>query len=161
MIGKSVDGYILDLRGNPGGYLDQAVAVASVIIPDGPIVSEVDRDGVSRDLRATGNPLLAGRKIVVLVDEGSASASEIVAGALQDTKRATILGATTYGKGSVQEVQQLPGGAELKITVAKWLTPAKRTIQGQGITPDKKVSAGKDASKDLQLDAAVQELLGS
>lgn len=161
MIGKSVDGYILDLRGNPGGYLDQAVAVASVIIPDGPIVSEVDRNGESRELRATGNPILAGRKIVVLVDEGSASASEIVAGALQDTKRATILGATTYGKGSVQEVQQLPGGAELKITVAKWLTPAKRTIQGQGITPDKKVSAGKDPAKDLQLEAAISELLGS
>lgn len=161
MITASVDGYILDLRGNPGGYLDQAVAVASVIIPDGPIVSEVDRKGDSRELRASGNPLLAGRKIVVLVDEGSASASEIVAGALQDTKRATILGATTYGKGSVQEVQQLPGGAELKITVAKWLTPAKRTIQGQGIVPDIKVSAGKDVTKDLQFDAAIKELLGS
>jgi len=161
-LAERVDGFILDLRGNPGGFLDQAINVASAFIGNGTIVSEVGRDGKKHNLTATGSPILSGQRVVVLVNQGSASASEIVAGALQDTDTATVIGTKTFGKGSVQEVETVSGGATVKITVAKWFTPAGRSIQDQGITPDQVVertAADETANRDPQLDAAVAHLL--
>ena len=130
-------GLVLDLRNNPGGLLDQAVRVADEFIDDGVIVSTIGKDPTHREEE------LAHRRgtydkfpIVTLVNGGSASASEIVAGALQDHKRAVILGTQTFGKGSVQTVIELDDGSGLKLTIAKYYTPSGRSIQGLGITPD-------------------------
>ena len=158
-LNQNVVGFVIDLRNNPGGYLDQAVKVASAVIPSGPIVSEVNRDGTRHTLSAEGNAILSGQKIVVLINNGSASASEIVAGALQDTKTATIIGAKSYGKGSVQELDQLNDGSNLKVTVAKWYTPAGHSISEVGIQPDITVAAGTTTTPDLQLEAAFAHLL--
>jgi carboxyl-terminal processing protease len=128
------DGIILDLRNNPGGFLDIGVEIASYWIKEQVVVVE---QGDSRiEHKASGPSPLAGIKTVVLVNNGSASASEIVAGALQDYKLATVAGVKTFGKGSVQALRPLPDGSSIKITVAKWLTPLGRSIDQQGIQPD-------------------------
>jgi carboxyl-terminal processing protease len=157
---QSLDGVIIDLRNNPGGYLDQAVDVASVFISSGTIVSEVDRTGKQKSFEVNGNAFLADKPIVVLVNGGSASASEIVAGALQDTGRATIVGTQTFGKGTVQDYQTLRDGSSLKLTIAKWLTPKGRSISEHGITPDTIVEMPKDATDttDPQYDRAADTL---
>lgn len=152
-----VRGVILDLRGNGGGTLDSSVDVASLWLRDKLIVTEKSRSGMNEVKRSTGEPILEGTKTVVLVDNSSASASEIVAGALQDHKAATLVGEKTFGKGSVQKVIDLSGGSILKVTIAKWYTPADQNINGNGIKPDKEVkltTADIDADRDLQLDAA-------
>lgn len=152
-----VRGVILDLRGNGGGTLDSSVDVASLWLRDKPIVTEKSRSGMNEVKRSTGEPILEGIKTVVLVDNSSASASEIVAGALQDHKAATLVGEKTFGKGSVQKVIDLSGGSILKVTIAKWYTPADQNINGNGIKPDKEVkltTADIDADRDPQLDAA-------
>ena len=134
---KPLKGLILDLRGNPGGLLDQSINVADLFLEKGPIVSIKGRDG--RDERvfsATPNKVKRDYPIVVLINNGSASASEIVAGALQDQKRALILGTTSFGKGSVQNVETLRDGYGLKLTIARYYTPSGRSIQAQGIIPD-------------------------
>ncbi len=157
-----VSGFVIDLRNNPGGYLDQAVRVASVAIPSGTIVSEIDRDGQKRNLDARGGAILNGQKMVVLINGGSASASEIVAGAFQDTHVATLIGEKSYGKGSVQQLADLHDGSSLKLTVAKWYTPSGRSIADEGIAPDTVVTisdADVTAGKDPQMDAAVTHLL--
>jgi len=130
--------FILDLRGNPGGYVTAARAIASEFIKAGPLFWEEDSTGKQTETDATGQGLAIADsiKLVVLVDKGSASASEIVAGALQDTKRATIVGETSFGKGTVQQWIQLQDGSALKLTIAKWLTPDKRWIHHVGIVPD-------------------------
>lgn len=130
-------GMILDLRDNPGGLLDQAVRVCDLFIESGLIVSTVGRDHsrVEREF-ASKRGTYTGFPIVVLVNGGSASASEIVAGALQDHERALIMGTTTFGKGSVQTLVTLPDGSGLKLTVARYYTPKDRSIQAKGITPD-------------------------
>jgi carboxyl-terminal processing protease len=130
--------FILDLRGNPGGYVTAARAIVSEFIKTGPIFWEEDASGKQTETDATGQGLAIADsiKLVVLVDKGSASASEIVAGALQDTKRATIVGETSFGKGTVQQWIQLQDGSALKLTIAKWLTPDKRWIHHVGIIPD-------------------------
>jgi carboxyl-terminal processing protease len=135
-------GMIIDLRDNPGGLLDQAVQVADLFIPSGIIVSTVGRDPkkIEREFahkRHTNETL----PLTILVNGGSASASEIVAGALQDHNRALIIGTTTFGKGSVQTLVSLPDGSGLKITVARYFTPKDRSIQAKGIKPDLIVSA--------------------
>jgi len=154
---------IIDLRNNPGGYLDAAVDIASHFIPKGsPIVTE-DFGGKEQSNIHTSigyYDLPAGTKIVVLIDGGSASASEILAGALQDDKVATIIGTQSFGKGSVQTLMGLDGGS-LKITVARWITPAGHWIMGNGITPDIIVpftQADADAKKDPQMLRAIQFL---
>lgn len=130
-------GFILDLRSNPGGYLDTAVNVASLWIPSGPVVLEGSEKTGTTALNATGkDALLTNVPTVVLIDGGSASASEIIAGALQDTKKATIVGQTSFGKGSVQDVQPLPDGSAIKLTIARWYTPNGRQIDKEGIVPD-------------------------
>jgi len=133
---------VLDLRDNPGGLLDQAVRVCDLFIDSGVIVSTVgrDRSRVEREF-ASKRGAFVGFPLVVLVNGGSASASEIVAGALQDHERAVIMGTTTFGKGSVQTLVSLPDGSGLKFTVARYYTPRDRSIQAKGITPDILVTA--------------------
>lgn len=130
-------GIVLDLRNNPGGLLDQAVSVSDVFLRDGTIVSIRGRDKSSvREFNATSQETDVSIPVVVLVNAGSASASEIVAGALQDHKRGLILGENTFGKGSVQNVIPLSDGSGLKLTVALYYTPEGRSIQAEGIVPD-------------------------
>ncbi len=134
---KKPRGLILDLRNNPGGYLDAAVAIASFWISDGVIVSEqFSNQSATQPQHARGLAPLAGLPTVVLINQGSASASEIVAGALMDHQQATTIGKTTYGKGSVQVVRDLPDGSMVKITTAKWLTPNGTSINDKGIEPN-------------------------
>jgi carboxyl-terminal processing protease len=138
-----IRGYVIDLRNDPGGLLDQAIAVTDNFIPGGEVVSTRGRrsDDTQR-YNARQGDLADGKPMVVLINEGSASASEIVAGALQDHKRATIIGVTSFGKGSVQTIIPLGGqrGGALRLTTAKYYTPSGRSIQATGITPDIAVS---------------------
>ncbi len=136
IIMKNPKGLVLDMRNNPGGYLDTAVQVASEWIDKGQIVSEKESDGTETKHETVGSHRFLGLKTVVLVDEGTASGSEIVAGALQDYGLAKVVGAKTYGKGSVQDFEPLLDGSALKLTVAYWYTPQGRIIEKQGITPD-------------------------
>ena len=132
-----VSGYILDLRNNPGGLLDQAIGVADVFLDKGEIVSTRGRNtNDSKRDNATAGDLADGQPIVVLINAGSASASEIVAGALQDQHRAIVLGTQSFGKGSVQTVIPLPGNGAMRMTTARYYTPSGRSIQASGITPD-------------------------
>lgn len=128
---------LLDLRQNPGGILGESVRVAQYLVPKGPIVSVIDREG----RKYTEESYLEQVKypLAVLVDHGSASASEIVAGAVQDTKSGKLFGTRTFGKGSVQTVYRLPQNTGLKLTTAKYYTPSGRSINGTGITPDEVV----------------------
>ena len=136
-LGDSVVGYVLDLRNNPGGLLSQAIEVSDAFIDKGEIVSQRGRykDSTERN-NSTPGDLTDGLPIVVLINSGSASASEIVAGALQDHKRGIIMGTQSFGKGSVQTVMPLPGNAAMRLTTARYYTPSGRSIQGTGITPD-------------------------
>lgn len=136
-LGDSVVGYVLDLRNNPGGLLSQAIEVSDAFIDKGEIVSQRGRykDSTERN-NSTPGDLTKGLPIVVLINSGSASASEIVAGALQDHKRGIIMGTQSFGKGSVQTVIPLPGNAAMRLTTARYYTPSGRSIQGTGITPD-------------------------
>jgi carboxyl-terminal processing protease len=147
---------ILDLRGNPGGYVTAARKIASQFIGSGPIFWEETADGVKEATDAEAAGLATGDdvQLVVLVDRGSASASEIVAGALQDRKRGTIVGETTFGKGTVQQWIELEGTGALKLTIAKWLTPDERWIHTKGIVPEVVVTLpdelepGEDPARD-------------
>lgn len=130
-----VVGYVLDLRSNPGGLLYSSINIARMWLDEGTIVSTVDRKGLS-DRESAKNKALTDKPLVVLVNEGSASASEILSGALQDNKRATLLGTKTFGKGLVQSVRPLGDGSGLAVTIAKYLTPSGRDINKEGIPPD-------------------------
>ena len=153
---------ILDLRGNPGGYLEAAVDMASFFLPVGAVVVTEDYQGKQENShhRSLGYNIFANQnlKMVILVDQGSASASEILAGALQQNNIAKLVGTSTFGKGSVQQLMSLGGGAELKITIARWLTPNGSSISDGGLKPDTEVERTADdakAGKDPQKDAAV------
>lgn len=137
-------GYVLDLRNNPGGLLDQAIAVSDAFLDKGEIVSTRGRNekDTKRD-NATKGDYLNGKPMVVLINGGSASASEIVAGALQDHNRAIILGEQSFGKGSVQTIVPLPGHGAMRLTTARYYTPSGRSIQSEGITPDIEVKPAK------------------
>lgn len=145
-------GLVLDMRNNPGGLLDQAVGVADVFLDGGEVVSQRGRDprNIQR-YNARPGDLLNGLPVVVLINQGSASAAEIVAGALQDRKRAELVGLTSFGKGSVQTVIPLRGGADgaLKLTTAKYFTPSGRSIQKTGIAPDLEVAQTRDQAQDI------------
>lgn len=138
---------ILDLRGNPGGLLDAGVDVAGLFLDGDLVVSERTAEGSQKDYRAAGRGDAAAAQIVALVDHGTASAAEIVAGALQDHGRARLVGETTYGKGSVQRVHRLSDDSAVHVTYARWYTPAGRQIDGHGLAPDLPVSPidGSDA----------------
>ncbi|MEI6481205.1 MAG: S41 family peptidase [Candidatus Saccharibacteria bacterium] len=156
-----VKNVILDLRGNPGGYLEAAVDVSSLWLNNKTVLQE-KRDGkIIKTYSSRGTSPLEGIQTTVLIDEGSASASEITAGALHDNKAATLLGVKSFGKGSVQEPQTLKNGGLLKITVARWYTPNGKNIDKEGIQPDQKVERSEDdykAGRDPQLDAAITKL---
>ncbi len=150
-------GLVLDLRGNPGGYLTSAVDVSSLFLRDGVVLYQ---QGAAKDdrkvYRATGGAPAADVPLAVLVDRGSASAAEIVAAALRENDRATLIGEPTFGKGTVQEVKNLGDDSQLRVTVAQWLTPGGHPIQGQGLQPDVVVTS--QDGRDAPLDAAVQYL---
>ncbi|HEU0061792.1 MAG TPA: S41 family peptidase [Hyphomicrobiaceae bacterium] len=135
--GKSLKGYVIDLRGNPGGLLDQAIAVSDDMLEKGAIVLTKGR-GLEETQRANARPgdITEGKPIVVLINGGSASASEIVAGALQDHKRATVIGTRSFGKGSVQTIIPLGANGAIRLTTARYYTPSGRSIQAKGIEPD-------------------------
>jgi carboxyl-terminal processing protease len=153
---KNVKGVVLDLRGDPGGYLNAAVGVSSLWLNNGQtVVQERRGTTVIGTEYATGDNILKDLPTVVLIDGGSASASEITAGALHDNNDATLVGTKSFGKGSVQQVENLPDGSELKVTIARWYTPKGKNIDKQGITPDtvvnisdEQVAAGQDPQKD-------------
>ena len=155
---KNVNNVILDMRGNPGGLLDAAVGVSDVFLKKGAVVlEEKQNDVVTRSFISENDPILPDAKVIVLINEGSASASEIVAGALKDNDRATLVGETSYGKGSVQQLLNLRNGGSLKVTIARWYTPNNKNIDKEGITPDEKIDLTKediDANRDPQLDKA-------
>lgn len=158
---QGVRGVVLDLRGNGGGYVTAAQQVASVWLNDKLVVTERTGDKTIDELRSSKNPVLEGVPTVVLVDGGSASASEIVAGALKDYGVATLVGEKTYGKGTVQEIVHLDDGAQLKVTVARWYTPQGQNISKEGIHPQKEVAISRDDvqnGRDPQLDAALAAL---
>jgi carboxyl-terminal processing protease len=155
---------LLDLRGNPGGYLEAAVRIASNFLPEGTVVVTEDYNGNQENLvhrTQGGSSIPAGTKVAILIDQGSASASEILSGALQDHGVATLIGTRSFGKGSVQELVDIDGGS-LKVTVARWLTPSGRSISDGGLTADIKVERTQEdanAGKDPQRDRAIQFLL--
>lgn len=156
IINQKVTKIILDVRNNPGGYLDEAVYLAGEFLPAGRlVVSQQYGDGTKVDLKVNRNGQLVKPKLVVLVNEGSASAAEILAGALQDNRRAKIVGVKTFGKGSVQQPDDFPNGAGIHVTIAKWLLPSGRWIDKLGITPDIEVKA-ETATGSAQLDNDVQ-----
>jgi carboxyl-terminal processing protease len=161
---KHVKGVILDMRGNPGGLVTSAVDLSSLWLDRGQTVLQEKRDStVVSTETATGNSILHGIPTAVLIDEGSASASEITAGALHDNGAATLFGVKSYGKGSVQQVIKLPNGTEMKVTIARWYRPNGQNIDKKGITPDHTVKLSRDdakAGKDPQKDAAIEFVQG-
>ena len=162
LLAENPRGLIFDLRNNPGGFLTEAVSVASQFISEGKILTERFGDDMEQVYEAEQGGLALEVPLVVLVNPGSASASEIVAGALQDAGRALLIGETTFGKGSVQLVHRMRDDSELRVTVARWFTPNDRLIHGQGLEPDIAVeltAEDMDAGRDPQLDEAVEYLL--
>lgn len=156
-LGDSVEGVVLDMRNNPGGYLDGAVSIGSEFIEEGDIVKQENSQGQQRGYKVNRAGRLIKMPITVLINKGSASASEIVAGAIQDYKRGKLVGEQSFGKGTIQESQDLPGGTGIHITTAKWLTPDGRWIHNEGLTPDVKIELDtKDPATDEQLDAALK-----
>lgn len=158
---KNVKGIVLDLRGNGGGYLQAAQEIASLWMRDKVVVSERKEGKVIDTLKTTGSAPLEGIPTVVLVNGGSASASEILAGALKDNGAASIVGEKTFGKGVVQDVRQLDDGGSLKVTIASWYTPNGKNISKEGITPDEVVELTEEdvaASRDPQKDKALEKL---
>ena len=157
------EGLVLDLRGNPGGWLNEAVETSGLFLSeDALVLIERFKDGTEQTYEAPNRPAAPDIPMVVLVDGGSASASEIVAGALQDHGRAILIGEKTFGKGSVQWPHELSNGAEMRVTVARWFTPSDRAIHGEGLEPDIEVEITEedlDAELDPQLERAVEYLL--
>lgn len=159
---SGVKGVILDVRGDPGGLLDASVGVSSLWLDPGQTVLLEKRGGVTiKTFKAKGSPTLKGIPTVVLINEGSASASEITAGALRDNKAATLIGVKSFGKGSVQQLEPLGDGSMIKITIARWFTPSGKGIDKEGIEPDNKVERTEEdfkSNKDPQKDAAIDFL---
>ena len=157
----SVEGVILDLRNNPGGFLDTAVKVSGYWTGDKLVVLERFSQGNQNEYQAGLSPTLAAYPTAVLINGGSASASEIVAGALSDYNLATLIGENTFGKGTVQTLETLPDGSSVKYTVAEWLTPLGNSIEGTGIAPDimvERTAEDYQADNDPQLDAAIAHI---
>ncbi|MFU8895025.1 MAG: S41 family peptidase [Gammaproteobacteria bacterium] len=159
--GSPLPGLVLDLRNNPGGVLDAAVAVADVFLDGGLIVSADGRMPEARfRAEATPGDILAGAPLSVLVNGGSASAAEIVAGALKDHRRATIIGKATFGKGSVQTIMPLSSGRAIKLTTSRYYTPSGASINARGVVPDLVVEGSEADAEDAQLASAVAALHG-
>ncbi len=154
---KNVEGIVLDVRNNPGGYLDSAVSISSEFLNPGmPVV--IERGKKEKTHESSGSGIVRGLPVVVLINHSSASASEIVAGALQDNLNAKVIGTKSFGKGSVQEVIDLSDGSSLRVTIAKWFTPSGRSINEHGIEPSITVEDDKDTPEDEQLARALEEV---
>ncbi|MBI2597239.1 S41 family peptidase [Candidatus Daviesbacteria bacterium] len=160
IINKNPAGAVLDVRNNPGGYLEGAVFIASEFLEGGDVVLQENNEGEQVPFKVNRAGKLIRLPMKVLINKGSASASEIVAGALQDRKRAQLIGEKSFGKGTIQEAQDLSGGAGIHITVAKWLTPFGKWVNDtQGLDPDVKIEMDKeDKEKDPQLEKALELL---
>jgi carboxyl-terminal processing protease len=157
---SSIKGIVFDLRNNPGGYLTDAVYIVSEFVKSGAAVLQEDRNGERKPFPVTGDGQLTDVPVVVLINKGSASASEIVAGALRDHERAKLVGETSFGKGTIQQAEDLGGGAGLHVTIAKWLTPNGTWVHLKGLTPDITIPVDeKDPSHDKQLEGAIEELV--
>jgi carboxyl-terminal processing protease len=156
--GKSTKGIVIDLRNNPGGYLQSAVDIASDLVPAGTtVVIQQDGNGVKTPTASEQlHQRLVGYKVVVLINGGSASASEILSGALRDDLQVKLVGDKSFGKGTVQSPEDIPGGSGLHVTIAKWLTPDGTWVHGVGLTPDVSVALKDGATDDTQLDAALK-----
>lgn len=163
VMAKHVDGIVLDLRNNPGGYLDAAVNLASYWLPKGQlVVTEAHSTGQNIPFNSAGLSGFAGVKTVTLINSGSASAAEILSGALHDHKATTLIGEKSFGKGSVQEIDDLQGGSAIKVTIAKWITPNGKNLNKDGLDPDVPVKMSDDdinSGKDPQMDKALEEVL--
>ncbi len=160
VIAEGVKGVVLDLRNNPGGFLDSGVKVANEFLQNGVIVEERMKSGEKTSFSADGSGRLTKIPLIMLVNGGSASAAEIVAGALQDNGRAKVVGEQTYGKGSVQEVEEFPDGSALRVTVGKWYTPKGASINDARIKPDKEIKLTGKETTDVQLLGAKKLLAG-
>lgn len=153
---KKAKAIILDLRNNPGGYLNSVPPIAGLFLPPSVIVKEKYKSGKTDSLRSTSVPILPDTPLFILVNDSSASASEILAGALQDYDRATLIGEKTYGKGSVQDIIPLYGSAALRLTIAEWLTPKDRAINKMGIEPDVVIEDKIEGASDAVLEKALE-----
>lgn len=159
LISKNIKGLVVDVRNNPGGYLDSAVQIAGYFMEPGePVVKELERGKDPQILYSFGRPVFVSIPTVALVNEGSASASEILVGALRDNRGIKLVGQKTFGKGSVQEVEELSDGSTLKVTIAEWVTPKDVKIHKKGLTPDYEVKMPTEGDKDPQLDKALELL---
>lgn len=159
---KEITKVVLDLRDNPGGYLEEAVNIASDFLKTGSVVAIQEQgDGTKTDYKTQKLGLLTNIKVVVLVNGGSASASEILAGALRDNLKVKLVGDKTFGKGTIQEPETLDNGAGLHVTIAKWLTPNGTWVHGTGLEPDVKIAMDASSSADLQLDKALSIISGN
>jgi carboxyl-terminal processing protease len=161
-------GLVLDLRHNPGGLLDQVNDVADEFLSEGVVLVEEFGDGRQEVYESSDAGLAEEIPLVVLIDEGSASAAEVLAGAIQDRDRGVLIGDTSFGKGTVQSIHGLSNGGGLRLTVARWLTPGENWVHEQGLQPDfvvtlpetEELTTGDEQAADPQLDAAIQHLLG-
>ena len=162
LMAQGAQSIIFDLRDNPGGFLDQSVGIADLFLPEGVVLYERNNKGEEQTFTAVSGDEAESIPMVVLINAGSASASEIVAGALRDNGRSLLIGETTFGKGSVQQLHTLSDGSELRVTVARWYTPANVSISDSGITPDIEVPSPDDftlgGEGDTQLQRAIEFL---
>lgn len=158
---SNAKGVIFDLRNNPGGYLTDATFIASEFLPDNSVVVTEDKgNGQQQEFTTTRRGVFTDIPVYILINKGSASASEIVSGALRDHNRAKLVGETSFGKGTVQQAEDLGNGAGLHVTIAKWLTPNGTWVHGKGLKPDIEVAVDtKDTLHDVQLEKAIQELV--
>jgi carboxyl-terminal processing protease len=159
LLAQNPQALIFDLRDNPGGFLNQSVSVADIFLSENVVLFERNRNGLDQTFSVDDGDKGETIPLVVLVNPGSASASEIVAGAIQDHGRGTLIGETTFGKGSVQQVHELSDGSEVRVTIARWYTPNNNTIEGEGITPDIEVPMEFGSEEDIQLDRAIELIL--
>jgi carboxyl-terminal processing protease len=161
IVDEGYRGLILDLRRNPGGGLDATVEVADMFLDGGIVLTQVDRDQSRREFKATGGGEAVDLPVVILVSRGSASGSEVLAGALRDHGRAKLVGEQTFGKGSVNHLRNLSNGGALYVTIARWLTPNGELIEGVGLSPDVAITLTEEdieANRDTQLYAAIAEI---
>jgi carboxyl-terminal processing protease len=158
LLAQNPTALIFDLRNNPGGFLDQSVMVSDLFLTEGIVLYQRDSQGGEKEFNADNGDIAEAIPLVVLVNAGSASASEIVAGAIQDYGRGTLIGETTFGKGSVQLLHELSDGSELRVTIARWFTPNDNSINGVGITPDIAVAQDFETEADEQLQGAIEFL---
>lgn len=159
LLAQNPQGLIFDLRDNPGGFLNQSVSIADLFLTENVVLFERNRNGLDQTFSADDGDIAETIPLVVLVNPGSASASEIVAGAIQDHGRGVIIGETTFGKGSVQQVHTLSDGSEVRVTIARWYTPNNNTIEQEGVTPDIEVPMEFGAEDDIQLERAIEYIL--